>query len=59
MRNYERPGSYNTLPTRQKSGEYWYQKLSGVTPEPPTPPGPVPHTATRMPLLFYLRRSDT
>lgn len=59
MRNYERPGSYSTLPTRQKSGEYWFQKLSGVTPEPPTPPGPVPHTSTRMPLLFYLRRRDT
>ena len=59
MRNYERPRSYSTLPTRQKSGEYWYQKLSGVTPDPPTPPEPVPHASTRMPLLFYLRRRDT
>ena len=59
MRNYERPGSYSTLPTRQASAEYWYQKLSGVTPEPPTPPSPDPHTGTRMPLWFYLRRRDT
>ena len=55
MRNYERPGSYDTLTTRQKYGEYWYEKLSGTPPTPPTPPTPVGKSG-KMPLFMYLRR---
>lgn len=52
IRNYERPGSYSTLPERQKSGEYWFQKLSGV------PPTPTPVKYKKMPLWFYLRKGS-
>lgn len=47
--NYERPLNPNQ-PIRGEQANYWYEYLSGITPQPPQ------DTKKKMPLYMYLRR---
>lgn len=56
--NYERPGDPEaTVEARRKNALYWYNYLSGETPEPPTPPTPTPtKKKSKMPVWMMIKR---
>ena len=56
LANYERPQNVNQ-PSRGTQAEFWYEYLSGVTPEPPDPTPPLPDfNFKKMPLWLYCKK---
>lgn len=51
--NFERPASLDQ-PNRKTQARYWYDYLSGITPDPPNPPV-IPTKRKKMPLYMMLR----
>lgn len=54
LKNFERAG-VEVENERRTQADYWYEYLTGTTPDPPTPPI-VPAKRKKMPLYMMLRR---